>query len=131
MAVKKEINWDLVELYVKSGSTQLKIAQSLFIDEDTLRSRVKEKYGMDYSAFSAALRNEGELMIEAKQHEKAMKGFWPALQWLGKIRCGQKEPELVQNLAANQTQIDKDHIIMQLQNEIEELKANADKSKTE
>jgi hypothetical protein len=131
MAVKKEINWDLVELYIKSGSTQLKIAQSLFIHPNTLADRVKEKYGMDYSTFSSALCREGELLIEAKQHEKAMKGFWPALQWLGKIRCGQKEPEVVQNLAANQTQIDKDHIIMQLQNEIEELKANADKSKTE
>ena len=119
---KKQINWDLVELYVKSGCSQVKIAQSLFIDRDTLRDRVKEKYGMDYSAFSAALCSEGEILVEAQQFQKAMKGYWPALLWLGKIRCGQREPETTHHLAANQASIDQTHLIMQLQHEIEKLK---------
>lgn len=119
---KKEINWELVELYIKSGCSQVKIAASLFIDEDTLRARVKDKYGMDYSAFSAALRREGEMLIEAKQFQKAMSGYWPALQWLGKVKLGQREPELSSQLAANQTQIDQTHRIMQLEHEISMLK---------
>ncbi len=129
---KKEINWSMVELYIKSGCSQTKIAESLFIDVDTLRSRVKEKYGVDYSVFSASLRSEGEMLIEAQQFQKAMKGYWPALQWLGKVKLGQREPELLNQLAANQMQIDQTHTIMQLQHELEELKAkNADKSETE
>lgn len=121
---KKEINWDVVELYVKSGCTQTRIAAAFFIDGDTLRARVKERYGVDYSVFSAALRGEGEALIEAQQFQKAMKGYWPALQWLGKTRLGQREPELLNQMAANQTQIDQTHTIMQLQHRIAELEGD-------
>jgi hypothetical protein len=122
MAFKKEIDWELVELYIKAGSTQVNIANRFCIDRDTLRDRVKEKYGMDYSAFSAALISEGEMLIEAKQFDKAMKGCWPALHWLGKIRCRQKEPENTTTVAINQTQLDQTHRIMQLEHELQELK---------
>ncbi len=127
MAFKKEINWDMVEMYVKSDCSQTEIADSLFIDRDTLRDRVKEKYGMDYSAFSASLRSEGVMLIKAKQFKKAMDGYWPALQWLGKVRVGQREPETLQLLAANQSNIDQTHRIMELEHELAERKANADK----
>lgn len=128
MAIKKQINWEMVELYVKSGCSQIQIAESLFIDRDTLRDRVKEKYGMDYSAFSAGLRSEGVVLILAQQFQKAMKGYWPALVWLGKINCGQKEPEPTMTLAANQTQLDQSHKIMELEHKIAQLESNADKS---
>lgn len=128
---KKEINWDVVELYIKSGCSQTKIAESLFIEPDTLRARVKEKYDMDYSVFSVALRSEGEMLIEAQQFQKAMKGYWPALQWLGKVKLGQREPELLNQMAANQAHIDQTHTIMQLQHRIAELESNGHKSETE
>jgi hypothetical protein len=70
-------------------------------------------------------------MIEAKQHDKAMKGYWPALLWLGKVRLGQREPEMIQQLANNQQQIDQSHRIMELEHQLAELKANADKPQTE
>lgn len=130
--MQKEINWEMVELYIRAGCSQANIARSLFIDADTLRARVKEKYEMDYSVFSAALQSEGKMLIEAKQHKKAMEGYWPALQWLGKIRCEQREPELTNQMANNQAQLDQSHLIMQLQHELAEEKAkNAHKSKTE
>ena len=66
MAFKKQINWDMVELYVKSGCSQIKIAKSLCMDEETLRVQAREKYKMDWSSFSAALRSEGELLLEAQ-----------------------------------------------------------------
>lgn len=131
MGVKKEINWDMLELYVKSGCKQCRICEWLGIHDDTLRSLVKEKYGLEWSAFSAKLRSEGDMLIEAQQFQKAMKGYWPALHWLGKVRLGQREPEMLNQLAANQTQIDQTHRIMELEHEIAELKANADKSKAE
>ena len=122
MAIEKPINWDLVELYIKSGSSQSRIAKAFKIDDETLRRRVKKKYGKDYTAFACELRSEGEILIEAQQFKKAMNGYWPALLWLGKVRLGQREPEMTQNLAANQQQIDQSHYIMQLQHEIEMLK---------
>lgn len=123
MGVKKPINWDLVELYVKSGCKQIDICNSFHIDEVTLRKRVKEKYNMEWSAFSAALHSEGDLLILAQQFQKAMKGYWPALQWIGKVRLGQTEPEIVHTLAANQQQIDQSHRIMELEHELAEEKA--------
>lgn len=123
---KKEINWERVEMYVKAGCTQERIAKSLYIDRDTLRDRVKDKYGIEYSAFSAALHSEGDMLIEAKQFDKAMKGCWPALLWLGKVRLGQKEPEMIQLLAANQQQIDQSHRIMELEHALEQLKKEKD-----
>ena len=127
MNVDKPINWDLVELYVKSGATQLKIARSLKISDDTLRRRVKKKYKKDYAVFAAELQSEGDVLIEAQQFQKAMKGYWPALLWLGKVRLGQREPEMTQMLAVNQKEIDQSAYIMQLEHEIVKLK-NANKS---
>ena len=131
MALKKEINWEMVELYIKAGCSQIEIAQSFFIDRDTLRDRVKEKYGMEYSAFSAALHSEGNMLLKAKQFDKAMKGNWPALYWLGKVRLGQREPEMLNQLAANQPQLDQSHRIMELEHELAEIKTNAHESQTE
>ena len=127
----KEINWDLFELYLKSGAKQKKIAESLRIDEDTLRKRVKEKYGQIYSVISAAFHSEGDLLIEAQQFQKAVKGYWPALLWLGKVRLGQKEPDVISSIPPTQDQIDKDQIIMQLQHRLSVLEENGNQSKAE
>jgi hypothetical protein len=131
MAVKKQINWDLVELYVKAGSSQKKISESLYIHPNTLADRVKEKYGIDYSTFSSALLSEGEMLAEATAYQKAIKGHWPALHWLLQVRCGQKLPENINQISVNQNQIDQSHRIMELEHQIAELKANADKPQTE
>lgn len=122
---EKPINWDLVELYVKAGSKQANICKYLQIDSDTLRKRVRKKFGKDWSVYSDALRCEGEMHIEAQQYQKAMKGYWPALQWLGKIRCGQREPENTQLSAPNQNDIDLRHENMMLKHRLAELEKNA------
>lgn len=120
---EKPINWELVELYIKSHNSQTKIAEALGIHPNTLSDRVKEKYGVDYSTFSTALRSEGSLLINAQQFQKAMKGYWPALLWLGKVINGQREPEIIGNIAANQTSIDQSHENMMLRAELDALKA--------
>lgn len=131
MGVKKEINWDMLELYLKAGCKQMNICKAFGIDDDTLRYKVKNKYGIDYAELSGQLRSEGEMLIEAQQFQKAMKGYWPALHWLGKCRIGQREPEMLNQLAANQPNIDQSHRIMELEHENLELKSNANKPKTE
>ena len=124
MGLKKEINWDLVELYVKSGCSQIKICKSLFIDEETLRARVKEKYDMEWSAFSAGLRSEGEILLEAQLFQKAMNkknpGDTQMLIWLSKCKLAYKEPEMSTTLSANQEQLDQSHRIMELEHQLTE-----------
>jgi hypothetical protein len=121
MGVKKDINWEMIELYMKAGCSQINIAKSLYIDRDTLRDRVKDRYGKDYSAVSAAFCSEGEMLIEAQQLQKAMKGYWPALLWLGKIRCGQKEPENMQMIPPHEDSLALRHENMILKSQIEKL----------
>jgi len=128
MGLKKEINWEMVELYVKAGCKQIDICRAFHIDDETLRARVKEKYGKEWSAFSLALLSEGHMLIKAQQFQKAMKGYWPALQWLGKVDLGQKEPELLNQEANNQQQIDQSHRIMELEHKLAEINANQPKT---
>lgn len=118
---KKEINWDLVELYIKSGATQQQICRHLRVCPETLVDKVKEKYGVKFSEFSEGLRSEGQILIVAQQFQKAMKGYWPALLWLGKVLAGQKEPDNIQLLAANQGAIDQSHRIMELEHKLAQL----------
>lgn len=142
MAVKKEIDWAKVEMYLQAGSTQIRIAESLGINRDTLRDLAEEHYGISWNAFSAAQRSKGEMLLEAKQYQKAMEGHVKMLVWLGKIRLGQKEPEQTPYNAPHQQDIDKDHAIMRLQHQNDELvkklrdagvvlEADADQSKAE
>jgi hypothetical protein len=126
----KEIDWAKVELYLKAGSNQRKIAIAMGIEEDTLRKRAKEKYGKDWSAIAAEFCCTGELLIEATQLQKALSGNIQMLMWLGKIRCGQREPDLVSAVSPVQDEIEKDHLIMQLMHENEKLKSNGSKSQT-
>ena len=71
-------------------------------------------------------------MLKAAQYQLAIKDKNPTmLIWLGKVRLGQREQDYAPAVAPNQKDLDKDHIIMTLSNENDELKANANKSKTE
>ena len=131
---RKEINeqeWEKIELFMKAGASQTKIAQSYGICENTLRSKFKERYGEDYQIVNASFNRTGEMLIEAKQFQKALEGHPTMLIYLGKVRCGQRETDEVPRLAPNQTEIDKDHLIMQLQNELSNLKEIFSANKSE
>ena len=123
---EKPINWDLLDLYLKAGCSRKKIAEAFHITTETLSYRVEEKYGVNFSTYSSNLCSEGDILIEAQQYQKAMKGYWPALLWLGKVRCGQREPELISLMAANQTSIAQSHENMRLRAELDALKAKYD-----
>jgi hypothetical protein len=118
---KVEINWPLFELYCKSATAQIKIAQAMGIDRDTLRDQAVQKYGKPYSAISAAFHCEGDLLLEAAMFQKALKGNVQTLIWLSKCRLGYKEPESNQNVSPLQLEIDQTHIIMELENKIATL----------
>ena len=126
----KELDWDKINLYLKAGSSQKKIAESLMIHPDTLRDRIKEKYGVEYSTYSSSLHSAGELLIEAKQLQKALEGNITMLVWLGKVKLGQREPDLISAIPPLQQDIDKDHLIMELKHKLAILEENGNESKT-
>jgi hypothetical protein len=106
MVPRKEINWDLVNLAIKAGSTQKEIAESLFLEPDTLRARVKEKYGQEYSVYSASLQSEGKMLLRAAQLQNAVKNGNTQMQiWLGKVLLKQKEPSAFEDAYPNQQNI--------------------------
>ncbi len=119
---EKPIDWKRIEDFLRAGVNQKRICGFLGMDDDTLRKRVLAKYGEEYSSFSMRLYSEGESLIEQVQHEKAMEGNPTMLQWVGKVRLGQREPENTQSLAPNQQGIYERHENMRLQYENEVLR---------
>ena len=129
----KEINWDLVIRKMEAGCTAKEIYSESFAecDKETFYRRFKGHFGYSFGDYSTRHAEKGTGDLKLMQHAKAMQGNITMLTWLGKVRLGQKEPESTTLVAANQAFIDQSHLIMQLQHEIAELKANANKSKTE
>ena len=118
----KPLDWAKIELFLKAGAKQNKIAESLGIHSETLRNQVKAHYGEDYADVCASFRTTGEILIEVAQFQKALKGNVQMLIWLGKIRCGQTEPEVISSIPPHQHIIDVEHDNMRLKNELAQLR---------
>jgi len=124
----KAINWDLFELYAKSRkkTTTLEIADALGVHRNTLYRQTEKRYGMKYEAVCAKFLIEGELLLEAAMFQKAMKSSSPGnitmLMFLAKTKLGYREPDNVQTIPPNQDNINKDHKIMLLENELQQLR---------
>lgn len=119
---KKEINWDIVEKRMEAGNSAIVICKKFNIDTDTFYRRFKEEYGCSFGDYTAIYRQCGKEDIAYTQHMKALSGNVQMLIWLGKVDLGQKDPDPVPLKPPNQTEIDKDHIIMQLKYEIEKMR---------
>ena len=128
---KKEIDWDEVEKRIEIGNTARQIATCMRIGLNIFYDKFKEKYDVSFGDIRDDYVECGKANIEYNQYLKALEGSIPMLTWLGKVKCGQKEPESVALVAANQPIIDQNHLIMQLQHRITELEANANKPKAE
>lgn len=114
-------DFEKIELYMKSGATQVKISQAMGLTEDSLRKKVQEHYQCGYTELAQKLRTTGELLIEAKQFQEAMNGNIKMLIWLGKVRCGQRENDVQSTIPAIQDDINKDHLIMELNYKVDTL----------
>lgn len=130
---KKEINWEIVEKRMEAGCTAREIAKHLRIDINTFYDRFKAEYKCCFADFADGMIECGNADIKFIQHMKALNGNVQLLMYLGKVKCGQKEPEIPVSLAPNQIQIDQSHRIMELENQLmEEKNKNAsNKSQTE
>jgi hypothetical protein len=124
---QKFIDWKRVEDFLRAGVNQKRICGFLGFDDTTLRKHCIEKYGEEYSTFSTRLYSEGESLIEHVQFEKAMEGNPTMLQWVGKVRLGQREPENNPYDMPNELHIEQRHDNMRLEYENQKLKERLSK----
>lgn len=87
----KEIDWKKVDLYIKAGCTGLEIAAEFDMHHATFYEKVKEKYGIHFTALASQLSPAGELNIRVKQYLLALQGNVKLLQILGQERLGQNK----------------------------------------
>ena len=118
---EKLINWEIVEKRMEAGNSAKTIAMSFNINIDTFYDRFKKEYGVSFADYSVNTPQLGKDNILYTQYMKALAGSVPMLMWLGKVMCGQREPELLSSTPPLQNEIDKDHLIMTLKNKIAEL----------
>lgn len=128
----KEIDWSRVDNMLISGSNGVECASAIGICPETLYLRCRKEKKLVFSVYSQQKKEHGDAMLRAAQYQLAINDKNPTmLIWLGKVRLGQREQDYAPALAPNQKDLDKDHIIMSQANELAELKADADKPKTE
>lgn len=123
----KAINWDIVEKRMEAGNIGESIAQALHIDLNTFYRRFKDHYGYSFGDSALHFHKCGDNNIQYTQYMKALSGNVQMLIWLGKVRLGQREPDMLSAIPSNQVDIDKDQIIMQLQHKLAVLENFGDK----
>lgn len=93
----REINWKKADFLAKADCTGAEIAGELGMHPQTFYEAVKREKGIDFSTYSASLREAGAASLRAAQYAKAIgaskDGDTTLLTWLGKVRLQQKEPE--------------------------------------
>jgi hypothetical protein len=133
--IPREINWDIVERFLESGSNGVEIADELRMCKQTFYARFEQEYGVKFQEYLTEHPGIGDAKLKRMLYEKTLNNKAPGnatlLMFMARCRLGMKEPEMVHLVAANQTQIDESQLIMQLQHENAELKANANKPEAE
>ncbi len=131
----KEINWDVVEKLIECGCSGPEIAGKFRVNSDTFYRRFQQEYGFNFQGYRVELQSAGLADLRAMLRAKALSNKAPGnatlLMFLARCELGMKEPEQSHLVATNQEKIDERHLIMQLQHENAELKANANKRETE
>ena len=118
----KEINWEIVLKRMEAGNNAKTIAKRLNIDLDTFYRRFKQEFKCSYTDYAVGATECGTDDILFTQHMKALAGNVQLLMFLGKVKCGQKEPEISITTAPNDVQIQMSHRIMELQHQLAEEK---------
>ncbi len=127
---KKPINWDVVEKRMEAGNSAREIAKHLRIDINTFYDRFKEEYQCGFADFHDGITECGNADIIYTQHMKALSGNVTLLMYLGRVKCGQKEPENMQMIPPHEESLSLRHENMILKSQLEKL-LNANKSETE
>lgn len=86
-----QIDWDMVDNFLKAQCDGVGIASYFGISPDTLYRLTKERYNIGFDDYRRQKQSEGCELLRAKQFQSAMAGDKTMLVWLGKQLLGQKE----------------------------------------
>lgn len=129
----RDINWDVVERLIENGSSGIEIAGKFKIDENTFYRRFQRQYDCRFADYVGIGSQGGKADLRSMLYAKAINNKAPGnaqlLMFLARCVLGMREPEMIQQLAANQQQIDQTHRIMQLEHELAEEKAKNEMDK--
>jgi hypothetical protein len=114
-------DWEKVELYLKAGAKPWNVAKAMHVSNSEFKKALEQRYGNNWEDVVESFDQVGTMLVQATQFQKALSGNTTMLIWLGKVRCGQREPDLVTSTPPAQDQNDKDHLIIQLQHQNTEL----------
>ncbi len=115
---------------MEAGNSAREIAKHLRIDINTFYDRFKEEYQCGFADFHDGITECGNADIIYTQHMKALSGNVTLLMYLGRVKCGQKEPENMQMIPPHEESLSLRHENMILKSQLEKL-LNANKSETE
>lgn len=88
---KADIDWEMVDNFLKAHCDGVGIASYFGIASDTLYRLVKERYNMGFDDYRRQKQSEGKDLLRAKQYSVAMAGDKTMLVWLGKQYLEQKD----------------------------------------
>jgi predicted DNA-binding protein YlxM (UPF0122 family) len=88
---EKPIDWDLVDRLIECQCPADEIAGNFDITRETLYDKIKDKYNVNFTNYSCALRSKGKSKLRLKQWEKAEEGNIPMLLKLGQIHLDQAQ----------------------------------------
>ncbi len=88
---KAIIDWNKVDKYLQAQCNGTGIAGLLGIAPVTLYRACERKYKVNFEAYSAQKKGEGQELLRGKQYSVAMEGDKTMLVWLGKQYLNQRD----------------------------------------
>jgi hypothetical protein len=113
-----EIDWALVDEYLKAGCTGTEIAGVLGVCPETLYTKCQSTHNLVFSVYSQQKKQGGDGVLRKAQYDKAISGDNTLLIWLGKVRLEQRETQQIAVSAETSKNFES------VMNQLEELQQN-------
>lgn len=127
-AALKEIDWALLDNLIGIFCTLEECAGVLELSDETISTKIKEKFGMSFLAYFKQKNCKGKASLRRRQFEMSKTN--PALAiWLGKQYLNQKDVPMIDQ--SNNTLIDKRTFAYLSEKAIQEENDRANRIKTE
>jgi hypothetical protein len=125
----KPIDWKIFEKLCNIQCTAVEMAAFLEVDNHTLYDRTKREYGEEFPEVYKRFSQGGKCSLRRMQWQLASKNVAMAI-WLGKQHLGQREPQAIEvTTPPKKEEINYEHMIMHLKNEIAQLKESVNREK--
>lgn len=121
---EKEIVLEQVLYWIGLQATAEEIASSFYVSTDTLDTKLKDHFGMNFSELKKRCDGAGKLSLRRNQFKQSEKNSTMAI-WLGKQWLGQRDPDPEpnkNNLPPRELLLQHEDEIIRLRQEIKLLK---------